>query len=121
MDDRFGLVLYSIAGTFDGTKIEFKGDVTQAPDGITNGQITARGTLTPEGQLRGQWSSTIGTGGTFTLHPHDDTSDTSSSAGLLPERLHVATRTIGALRLYTEDVQELGSGPIKYLADQLVD
>lgn len=107
MDDRFGLVTYSIKGTFDGTNIQFAGKCTQSPEGIVNGEISARGILTPEGQLRGQWSSTIGTGGTFILHPHDSNDEAASKAGLLPERLHLATRTLGAIRLYSEDVQEL--------------
>lgn len=107
MDDRFGLVLYAITGTFNGNTIEFKGKAVQSPEGITNGEISARGVLTPEGQLRGQWSSTIGTGGTFTLHPHDSSPQTESPPGLLPEQLHVATRTLGAIRLYADDVREL--------------
>jgi hypothetical protein len=69
--------------------------------------VSAQGVLTPEGQLRGQWSSTIGTGGTFILHPHNVSPDQNPNPNLLPERLHVATRTLGAVRLYTNDVQEL--------------
>jgi hypothetical protein len=107
MDDRFGLVIYAITGTFDGTNVQFTGKCTQSPEGVVNGEISARGTLTPEGQLRGQWSSTIGTGGTFILHPHDSSSGNEITPGLLPERMHTATRSIGAIRLYAEDVQEL--------------
>jgi hypothetical protein len=107
MDDRFGLVIYDITGTFDGTNIKFTGKCTHSPEGIVNGEISATGVLTPEGQLRGRWSSSIGTGGTFTLHPHDTSNETASSGGLLPERLHVATRKLGAIRLYADDVQQL--------------
>ncbi|MBI3703441.1 MAG: hypothetical protein HY244_06245 [Rhizobiales bacterium] len=107
LDDRFGLVLYSINGKFDGTAVEFTGKATQAPEGIVTGEISAKGILTPEGQLRGQWSSTLGTGGTFILHPHDSSGDGTPATGLLPERLHMATRHVGAIRLYAEDVQEL--------------
>jgi hypothetical protein len=107
MDDRFGIVLYSISGTFDGTNVEFNGDSTQAPQGVVTGKISAKGALTPEGHIRGSWSSTIGTGGTFHLFPHDANTENSPVATLLPERLHSTTKTLGAVRLYTDDVREL--------------
>ena len=107
MDERFGLVIYSITGTFDGINIKFSGRCTQAPQDVVNGDITANGTLTPEGNLRGKWSSTIGTGGTFNLYPHDSHNEAKGTTGLLPERIHTATRTLGAIRLYADDFQDL--------------
>ena len=99
MDERFGLVIYIVKGTFDGANIKFVGQCTQCPEGVATAEVSAQGILTPEGQLRGQWSSTLGTGGTFILHPHDSNSEGVTAPGLLPERMHVATRTVGAIRL----------------------
>jgi hypothetical protein len=107
LDDRFGVVVYAVEAKFDGTTIELNGTCKHAAEGIETGEITAKGALTPVGELRGQWSSTLGTGGSFILFPHDAAVRNEPLPGLLPERLHTATRTLGALRLYAEDVQEL--------------
>jgi hypothetical protein len=102
-DDRFGVS----AGTFDGTSINFNGTPSQAPEGVETGRLLVQGALTPEGQLRGQWSSTIGTGGTFVLLPHDIAAKQEPLPGQPPERMHSVSRTVGAIRLYAEDVREL--------------
>jgi hypothetical protein len=107
LDDRFGAVVYHINGTFDGINVRFSGNCIQSPDGIVNGEISAEGVLTPEGQIRGKWSSTLGTGGTFILHPHDAAQEAIPNQGLLPERMHTASRTLGAIRLYKADIEEL--------------
>jgi hypothetical protein len=100
MDRQFGLIVYNVRGTVDGSTIELAGDPTQAPNGTQYGTIHVKGALTPEGNLQGQWSSSLGTGGTFVLFPHDQPAQNRTSNGLLPERLHTATRAIGAVRLY---------------------
>lgn len=107
LDDRFGPVVFELRGTFDGTTIDLAGAATQAPEGILTGNVTVKGTLTAEGQLRGEWSSSLGTGGTFHLFPHDVTERAPLPAGALPEQLHTATRALGALRLYADDVRQL--------------
>lgn len=106
MDDQFGPVVYEVKGTFDGSVAEFTGKATQHAPNIVTGDITGRGALTPEGNLRGEWSSTLGTGGTFQLFPHDPPK-TPARNPVLPEQVQVATRTLGALRLYADDVEEL--------------
>lgn len=108
MDERFGPVVYKVQGSFDGAEVVVTGDASQAQEGILTGTVTARAALTAEGQLRGTWSSTIGTGGTFHLFPHDPpVSPTTPLPGAPPEQLHSATRVLGALRLYGDDVREL--------------
>jgi hypothetical protein len=104
-DDRFGLSVYSITGAFDGASLQISG--TDKAAGAQTGTFWAKATLTPEGQLRGQWSTTLGSAGTFILWPHDTAAQNVVPPGLPPERLHTATRTVGALRLYLEDVKEL--------------
>jgi hypothetical protein len=107
MDDRWGPVVFSVAGTFDGSIAELKGQATQAPENVTTGEITIKAALSPDGSLRGQWSSTLGTGGNFILFPHDVPTQNQTIPGALPEQLHSAVRTFGAVRLYADDVREL--------------
>ncbi len=107
MDDRWGLVVFGVMGTFDGSTAEFTGKAIQAPENIITGEITVKASLSPDGNLRGEWFSTLGTGGTFVLFPHDVPVQTQIASGALPEQLHTATRTSGAVRLYADDVREL--------------
>jgi hypothetical protein len=106
-DDRFGVAVYDISGSFQAGAIDFTGKAATAPSDTVHGDISAKGTMTAEGHLRGQWTSSIGTGGTFVLFPHDTSESASKSDLLVPEQLHTASRTAGALRLYAQDIQEL--------------
>ncbi|TVS00856.1 MAG: hypothetical protein EA406_00145 [Rhodospirillales bacterium] len=109
MDTVFGLVIYEIKGTFDGGTLELEGDAKQAARDIESGRITAKAILTPQGNLRGQWQSSLGTAGTFELFPHDlPLADQGNQVGVpIPEQLHTARQSVGAVQLYTEDVREL--------------
>jgi len=105
-DHLFGLALYDVSGKFDGKELTLRGQAKQGPDGVELGEVEIVGTLTENGQIRGRWSSTLGTGGTFILHPHDQDQATFKE-GPSPERLHTAVRQIGAVRLYADDVKHL--------------
>ncbi len=107
LDDRFGPVVYAVVATFDGSKLEFQGNCTKSPEGIEVGDVQGKADLTPEGQLKGVWSSTLGTGGTFHLFPHDASLPMVAGTDLIPEQLHSATRQVGALRLYADDVRAM--------------
>jgi hypothetical protein len=104
-DDQFGVAVYHMEGKFDGTTLELKGQPKQARDGVVVGPIDASAQLTPEGHLRGTWKSDVGTAGTFLLFPHDPPA--AATGDSLSQRLHTATRTLGALRLYAEDLEKL--------------
>jgi hypothetical protein len=105
LDDRLGAVVYSVKGSFDGSNISLTGEVAKSPEGLTNGVVTITGSLTSAGDVRGQWKSDIGTGGTFILYPHDVPQPTAT--GGLPEQLSTRLRSVGAVRLYADDVREL--------------
>lgn len=107
LDDRHGPVVYQVTGTFDGTAIELSGSATQQEEEVETGTISVEGTLTAEGQIRGKWSSSLGTGGIFQLFPHDQPETRKPTAGDLPEQLYTASRTVGALRIYPEDLRVL--------------
>lgn len=70
MDAQFGLTVFSVLGSFDGT-LRLRGEPTQVQPGVNADAIEVTATLTPEGNLRGQWSSSLGTAGTFEAYPHD--------------------------------------------------
>jgi hypothetical protein len=108
MDTVFGLAVYSIEGTFD-EALRITGKPTQGARGIELGELTAEATLTPEGNLRGTWTSSLGTGGTFEAFPHDPVPSRAQSraAPMAPEQLYTKNIALGSIRLFAEDVKQL--------------
>jgi hypothetical protein len=108
LDAQFGLTVFRVSGSFDGT-LRLHGDPIQAPPGITSGSIDATARLTPAGALRGEWQSSIGTAGTLEIYPHDvpssDQGGTESTG--IPEQIFTANISLGALRVYAKDLWEL--------------
>jgi hypothetical protein len=106
-DNHHGVAVYDVTGTFEAGNLTLTGTPQgEALDDGELGQLTVAGALTPEGRLDGQWSTTIGTGGTFQLWPHTY-SVRSVNLGALPEQLNTSVRSIGAVRLYADDVRSL--------------
>jgi hypothetical protein len=106
MDSTFGLTVYRVAGSFDG-KLLLKGEPAQTPEGADAGLLEITGVLTPEGNLRGGWRSSIGTAGTFEAYPHDVPDRRADDGVQVPEQIYTSTRTLGALRLYANDFDKL--------------
>lgn len=107
-DPVFGVSVYSVTGTFDGSTLDASGTSTQSPEGVSFGTVTLKGALTPQGNLRGEWESDTGTGGTFELFPHDtQPANQVTPSTTLPEQLHTRTIDLGTVRLYKGEVQEL--------------
>jgi hypothetical protein len=110
MDNLMGLTVYQVTGTFDGTALHFEGDPAQAqaPQGVVLGAIEATAALTPEGQIRGTWRSSIGTGGTLEAYPHDQPSPDQRTPGAQPpEQIYTSTISVGAVRIYGQDLWAL--------------
>lgn len=108
MDSQFGLVVYRVEGKFD-ARLALSGTPLQAKPEVEAGDLVIEADLTSEGQLRGTWRSSLGTGGTFLAYPHD-ASRSNQGAGqatTVPEQLYTANITLGAIRLSTEAVDEL--------------
>jgi hypothetical protein len=113
MDSLAGLILYRVTGTFDGSVVMFSGSST----GVDGGQgvdetFEARGTLTPAGNIQGTWSSSIGTAGSFEAFPHDQASVPTAPAQPTvvtqpPEQLYTSSISVGAVRLYGDDLWQL--------------
>ena len=110
MDTLAGLTVYRVTGSFDGTTVRFEGDSAQAEasQGVSIGTVHATGTLTPQGHIRGTWTSSIGTAGTLEAYPHDQAvPDQRTVAGAPPEQFYTSTIAIGAVRIYGADLWEL--------------
>lgn len=110
-DDALGVVVYEISGAYEEI-LRFTGKPTIAPQGIQTGTLTAEARLTPEGQLRGRWTSSIGTGGTFEAHPHDANSPQTPSIATspnpnIPEQIFSRNTPLRSLRLFNEDIRQL--------------
>lgn len=106
MDSIFGVSIYDYTGSVDK---EFLLHCTpyQAAEGVELGDVNVRGHLTQEGNIRGEWESTIGTAGTFELYPHDITSVDPSERNRNPEQIHNKTIPLGSVRLFKDDLIQL--------------
>ncbi|WP_447969828.1 hypothetical protein [Nitrospira sp. M1] len=108
MDAQFGLTIFNVTGLFDGT-LRLTGTPIQVPEGDGAGTIQLNAILTPEGYLRGQWSSGVGTAGTFEAYSHDTppTDQRAAGAAPIPEQFFSSNIALGAIRLYSKDLREL--------------
>jgi hypothetical protein len=108
MDAQFGLTVFSASGSFDGA-LRLRCEPTQVQPGVTAGTLEVTATLTPQGHLRGQWSSSLGTAGTFEAYPHDipppDQRATGTAA--IPEQFFTSNIVLGAIRLFAKDLWDL--------------
>jgi len=109
MDSAFGLAIYTIQGTFDEEMLRITGKPTKDVEGVELGDLTVEAKLTPEGNLRGTWTTTLGTGGTFEAFPHDITTKApqARTGTAVPEQLYTRNISLGAVRLFSEDVTQL--------------
>jgi len=109
MDCAFGLAIYSIQGTFDEETLLITGKPTKGAEGVELGDLKAEAKLTPEGNLRGTWTTTLGTGGTLDAFSHDlaARAPQARAGAAVPEQLYTRNISLGAVRLFSEDVTQL--------------
>lgn len=109
LDSALGIAVYVIRGTFDDQTLRVSGEVEQGVPGVEHGVLSIEARLTPDGNLRGTWSSTLGTGGTLEAFPHDmpGKPPQSRSGALVPEQLYSRNIVLGSVRLFAEDVVQL--------------
>lgn len=106
-DDELGFVVYSISGAFDGNQITFTGESQTEQEGISFGALRAAATLTARGALEGEWATSIGSAGTFVLHPHDRGQSVEPVADRQPDQLHTARYTFGAVEVDLGEITAL--------------
>jgi hypothetical protein len=108
MDHLYGLALYEFTGEFDeGLKLDCK--ALNPKEEQEFGDIKVEGILTPEGNLRGEWHSTIGTAGTFDAFPHEISSvpQDGSKHGNIPEQIYNKNIRIGSVRLFSDNIKKI--------------
>ncbi len=68
-DTEYGVSSYQIEGSFVDSKLVLSGKRAKgSEDGIIYGDLSVVGELNPNGELVGEWETTIGSGGTFRLY-----------------------------------------------------
>ena len=108
LDSLYGLAIYEFTGSFDGTlRLDCKPLKTSVAEGL--GEVTVEAVLTPEGNLRGDWHSTVGTAGTFEAFPHDTPNVRQDSTKFenAPEQIYNKNIQIGSVRLFSYYVKRV--------------
>ena len=108
MDAEHGVAVYSVEGTFD-EKLKLTGEPVKGPAGLELGTLTAEAILTPEGNLRGTWVTSLGTAGPFEVFPHDGThqQNVAQKGPSIAEQLYTKNISLGSVRLFSNDVKHL--------------
>lgn len=107
-DDQFGTSSFRVSGEERGELLLLNCEPIDAPEGVSLGRVTTRSRLKPDGHLSGEWSSEIGTAGTFELYPHVGARE--DLIGDAPEQLYTTSRNLGVLRLDRADILFLIDG-----------
>jgi hypothetical protein len=110
MDSVFGVSIYGYTGKI-GDELVLNCKPESSDEGIQLGDVTVRGRLTPQGNIKGEWESTIGTAGAFEICPHDINASGPAEdlRGGNPEQIHNKTIQLGSVRLFKDDVFQLVS------------
>ncbi|MGU1878419.1 hypothetical protein ACSEUI_18130 [Pseudomonas aeruginosa] len=105
-DDQYGLVTYEVHGTYT-DEVVLTGNAIKKTEGVEYGELAVKAALTPEGSLKGEWSTSIGSGGPFVAHPHGVGAANTEKTDLGIEQFYTQAYTLGALRLAKDDVISL--------------
>jgi len=105
-DDEYGLVTYKVKGAYL-DEITLTGDPITRVEGVAYGELSVQASLTPEGSLKGEWSTSIGSGGPFIAHPYGVGTGNAEKTDLEIEQFYTQAYTLGALRLAKDDVISL--------------
>ena len=103
-DNNVGIVVYAIKGEVL-PSITLEGIVETNPTGLDVGKLTIKCKLTPEGNLEGEWYTTIETGGTFKAFPHSSSLATINK--IQPEQIHIKRKELGFIQIYDNEFKEL--------------
>lgn len=106
-DEVYGLVVYKVNGKYD-DEVVLTGNAITEVEGVVFGELTVKAVLTPEGSLKGEWSTSLGSGGPFVVHPHGGVrAGNDTKADLEVEQFYTQSYTLGALTLSKADVLSL--------------
>lgn len=104
-DDNFGLSVFKVTVEQTGDIITIQGSPTAEPEETEAHSFVAECKLASNGQLTGEWKTTLETAGTFKLFPHVGARLPSHDFG--PEQLYTTSKNLGALRLSKANLEVL--------------
>jgi len=112
-DDRYGLSTFAIEGQLSGSSITLSGSgsASDAPDREVN--LQANGVLTQDGKIEGDWETSQGTGGRFSLHPANTPQEQIGATSLdqreaqRPDQLHTARHELGPIAIDRDGIEML--------------
>lgn len=105
MDDVTGVVEYHLEGTREENgHLILDGTVKNGQQGVDYGNLHIEGDLTADNTIRGSWSTNIGTGGNYILHPFVTPANISS----IPP-LQIVTKRVylGFIQIYRDDIDKI--------------
>lgn len=106
-DDRYGVAVFEVIGTGKDGRLELECDPKQLQDGVGAARVHVWGNLQLDSTVLGKWESSLGTGGTFRLFPHNIGAQSAEPVRSEPEQIFNHSISIGAVRLFKEDFQQL--------------
>jgi hypothetical protein len=117
-DQEVGVAVYTVKGSFAAPKLNLVGEPPAPIEGVEFGQLTAAGTMNVRGEIHGDWQTSIGSAGTFSLFPH--------TGGQLPtdvrnaEQFHTARHRFGAVEIDKEQITEIAESIRREFASVIV-
>ena len=105
MDDTYGVVVYNAKGSVDDS-VHLLLEPIQFVEDVQVSKVQVNAVLNGQGHLQGEWSSDLGTGGTFLAFPHGSMIKSAKKSDT-PEQIYNKTIFFGSVRLYGNDLKKL--------------
>ena len=99
------VAVYAVEGSFDPPTLSITGQPQTEIEGVEFGTFSAKGALDARGQIRGDWETSIGTGGTFYLFPHEH-DDVAQEVGEANQH-HSARHNFGAIQIDRDGILKI--------------
>lgn len=105
-DQDHGIAVLSLRGTFSEDRLEIHGVPELEPAEAPTGVLHAILHLQRDGSLKGEWSTSGGTGGIAVLFPHEAASAESAATSPISQ-LYTARHDFGAVSVARSDISEI--------------
>lgn len=101
-----GIAIYAVQGSFEAPTLTLTGQPQAEIEDVEFGQLAVTGTLNAQGELRGDWETTIGSAGTFALFPHVGSEPANEVQRA--EQFHIARHDFGAIEIDQQQIADIG-------------